>query len=462
MHPVLFRLNIPGFGPLAIYAYGVMLGLSLVVGWYLTLGLAERDGLPKDKMANNYVVTAISAVVASRLLYVLTNLDEFSGNWAEVVSFRSGGLVAYGGFLGGLAGSYLYLKRHRLPLLPWADVAVPSLASGLMITRIGCYMFGCDFGRPLAEGAPGFLQKLGTFPHWVKGTIEGGSGAPAFVHHVKTRGLAPDAAASLPVHPTQLYESLVGLALLVLLLSVRRRQKFRGQIFFIFAFAYGAARFGLELVRDDLERGAIPPALPEHVLLSGSLALFAVAYSLGIAPAIRNGALRVVTQVASVVPAVMAYVAYAPTEFAAQYMMKLSTSQAIGLGSGVAAAFAYGVFHRAALQHPASAMALDLPPDPDADREEEAAEKADMTEAEAERADAGTAEEDADAGTRKPSTPPAAPDLDRGETEGDVAEAPVAALVKKKKKKTKKNRAAATEEKPPPAGDDPDKPADDG
>src|SRR5258708_16408151 len=44
---------------LPIYAYGVMLGLSLVVGWYLTLPLAEKDGLPKETMANCYVVTAL-------------------------------------------------------------------------------------------------------------------------------------------------------------------------------------------------------------------------------------------------------------------------------------------------------------------------------------------------------------------------------------------------------------------
>src|SRR5690242_1985485 len=62
---------------LPIYSYGVMLGLSLVVGWYLTLTLAERDGLPKETMANCYVFTAVSAIVGSRVLYVVTNLDEF-------------------------------------------------------------------------------------------------------------------------------------------------------------------------------------------------------------------------------------------------------------------------------------------------------------------------------------------------------------------------------------------------
>src|SRR4051812_20151595 len=119
-------------GKLPIYSYGVMLGLSLVVGWYLTLGLAEREGLPKETMANCYVATALAAVAGSRVLYILTNLDEFDSLGA-MFDIRRGGLVAYGGFLGGFIGSLFFLRSHRLPLLPWADVAVPSLASGLMI-----------------------------------------------------------------------------------------------------------------------------------------------------------------------------------------------------------------------------------------------------------------------------------------------------------------------------------------
>src|SRR5205085_11549454 len=65
---------------LPIYSYGVMLGLSLVVGWYLTLTLSARDGLPKETMANCYVVTAMAAIAGSRILYIVTNLDEFRAN----------------------------------------------------------------------------------------------------------------------------------------------------------------------------------------------------------------------------------------------------------------------------------------------------------------------------------------------------------------------------------------------
>lgn len=354
-------------GPLPIYSYGVMLGLSLVVGWYLTLGLAERDGLPKEVMANNYVVTAVAAVVGSRILYILTNLDEFSDP-ISMLDVRKGGLVAYGGFLGGFVGSLVYLRTYRIALLPWADVAVPSLASGLMITRIGCYLFGCDFGQPLAKTAPGFLQKLGTFPRWDVGLIDptatgGPSGSPAWLQHLKKHLISEDAASSLPVHPTQLYESLVGASLLALLLVSRRYQKFRGQIFLIFTFAYGVCRFMLEMLRADDERGWIPPSLPEHILLPLAFVLFAVGYVIGPSKMVENPTIRTVTRALAFVPAVIVFFALKPESFGTSVTVQLSTSQAVALSTGVAACMAFSVYHQAALAHPAAAMAIVLPPE---------------------------------------------------------------------------------------------------
>jgi phosphatidylglycerol:prolipoprotein diacylglycerol transferase len=370
MYPILFRIPMPGWElPLVgkldsvpIYSYGVMLGLSLVVGWYLTLGLAEKDGLPREKMANNYVITAIAAVIMSRVLYVVTNLDEFE-TFADVFSMRRGGLVAYGGFVGGFLGSLAYLRSRKLPLLPWADVAVPSIAAGTAITRIGCYLFGCDYGQPLSEGAPGWLKSLGKFPHWPDGTLPTGAGSPAWVEHVKVRGLDPNAEYSLPVHPTQLYESLIGVGLVVLLLWARKRQRFRGQIFFLWTFAYGGLRFMLEIWRDDPERGNIPPALHEHVLLPLCLLLFAAAWIVGVSRIIENEALRRVSQVLSVVPAVAAYLMLRPQSFADSPLMQLSTSQAIGMASALAVGIGYLVLDKAALEHPETAMELDLPPE---------------------------------------------------------------------------------------------------
>ncbi|NUO53949.1 MAG: prolipoprotein diacylglyceryl transferase [Polyangiaceae bacterium] len=366
MHPILFRLPLPWVGEVPIYTWGVMLGISLIVGWYLTLGLAERDGLPREMLANCYVITALAALLGARLLFVATNPilpEEYASeatSWEKIRSIfevRSGGMVAYGGFLGGLAASWGYLRWKKFPIVPWADVGVPSVALGFFFTRLGCYFYGCDFGERLSETAPGWLRRIGTFPHWPEGTVQGGEGAEAWVRHVDMGWVAPDAPASLPVHPTQLYEAGVGLALFFFLLWLRKRQTFRGQLFVSFTFLYGFARFCLEFVRDDVQRGDVPPALPAHVLFPIAFAVFGGAFAFGIAPAIRSSALRLGAQIAFVLPVVVSFVMLRPAEFVASQPAKLSTSQLIGLLSAAVAAWGFSVFWKNAEKSPAGGMA---------------------------------------------------------------------------------------------------------
>ena len=399
--------------PIPIYSYGVMLGLSLVVGWYLTLTLAKKDGLPQETMANNYVITAVAAIAGARILYVLTNLSEFSSP-LDIFALRRGGLVAYGGFLGGFLGSWWYLRRHKIPLLPWADVAVPSLASGLMITRIGCYLFGCDFGRPLCgatgypdcaspEAAPGWLQKLGTFPRWPPGLLHEGNaseGAPAWTQHVKDHLIDASREASLPVHPTQLYESLVGASLLALLLFARTKQKFRGQIFLLFTFAYGVARYMLEILRDDRERGELPLSLDKHVIVSLGLAILAAGFVIGFSQQIKNTVAQRVAQVAAFIPAVVMFIALRPASFGASNPQPWSTSQFVAITTGFAACIAFRVLYKAAEAHPEAAMRIVLPPPEDAE-EGEATE--DRT------ADADADDEEEAAPAKKPAAKKSAP-----------------------------------------------------
>jgi phosphatidylglycerol:prolipoprotein diacylglycerol transferase len=346
-----------------IYAYGVMLGISLVVGWYLTLPLSERDGLPKETMANCYVVTALAALAGSRILYAVTNPDEFK-SVTDLFALRNGGLVAYGGFIGGLLGSWAFLAPKKIRLLAWADDAVPSLASGLMITRIGCYLFGCDFGQRLPDNAPHFLKTLGTFPHWAAGTLASGEGSPAYVRHLEVyRGTPLEAElvrmnTSFPVHPTQLYEAVVGLTLLVLLLWQRRYTRFRGQVFFLFVFAYGFLRFLLEMWRDDVERGSYGPTLDKHVYIPLCLLLLAIGFVFGISLGIANKRARTVARVLAFVPPVVAYILLKPASFAQTLPYQLSTSQLIGLLSGLVVSYFYARFWEDARKNPKLAMSL--------------------------------------------------------------------------------------------------------
>jgi phosphatidylglycerol:prolipoprotein diacylglycerol transferase len=348
---------------LPIYAYGVMLGLSLVVGWYLSLPLAEKDGLPKETMANCYVVTALAALAGSRVLYTITNPEEFKSLW-DLFALRNGGLVAYGGFIGGLVGSWAYLAPKKIRLLAWADDAVPSLASGLLITRIGCYLFGCDFGKRLSDGAPQWLKTLGTFPHWSTGTLVSGEGSPAYVRHLDLyRGTPMESQllemnTSFPVHPTQLYESLVGLALLGVLLWQRKYTRFRGQVFFLFVFAYGFLRFVLELWRDDVERGSYGPTLDAHVYVPLCLLLMAFAFVFGISLGIVNERARTFARVLAFAPPVAAYIALKPATFAQTVAYQLSTSQLIGLVSALTVAYFYARFWEQARRNPRLAMSV--------------------------------------------------------------------------------------------------------
>ena len=239
MHPILFRIPVVD---LPLYSYGVMLGLSLIVGWYIVLGLCERDGMDREKMGTLYVWTAVSSVVSARLLYVFTNLDRFD-NLIDVFKVNQGGLVAYGGFIGGFLCGIIYCRLNDIRLLAWADCVVPSLGTGLMFTRIGCLLYGCDFGKTSTA------SWAITFP----------KGAPAYAEQLQQHLITADAARSLPVHPTQIYESLIGLTLFALVMLVRRYRQFSGQMFVTFTMGYGVLRFFVETLRADEQRGEIGP-----------------------------------------------------------------------------------------------------------------------------------------------------------------------------------------------------------
>src|SRR5690242_16246365 len=110
MYPVLFSLPTP-WGAQPIYAYGVLLGLSLIVGYQIVVRLSVRtDALPEDVAGSAYLVAAVSGIAGARLLYVFENRETFTEiPWTGWFDVTSGGVTAYGGFLGGLAGAVAYL-----------------------------------------------------------------------------------------------------------------------------------------------------------------------------------------------------------------------------------------------------------------------------------------------------------------------------------------------------------------
>ena len=137
----------------------------------------------------------------------------------------------YGGFIGALITSAIFFRRHpQLPFWRAADLCGPAIALGQAIGRIGCFMAGDDYGRP-------------THLPW----------AVTFTDPDAARtGGAP---LGIPLHPVQLYESIVCLVLFGILVRLSRRKKFDGEVILAYTLLYAIARFVLELFRGDADRG---------------------------------------------------------------------------------------------------------------------------------------------------------------------------------------------------------------
>lgn len=286
--------------PMPIYSFGAFLCLALAAGWMLSMRLAARAGIPRDLVAGGYFATAIAGLVGARLLYVLTNLSDFH-SLEEALAFRSGGLVFYGAVIGGTLGAFGFLRGRGVAFAAFADVAAPAVAAGAALGRIGCYLAGCDYGVPLSPSAPRWFARIGTFPRWLDDVAGPAAGAPAWLDHVLTRGLSPDSRASLPVHPTQLYDAAALSALLYLLLRLFQRRRFPGEVFAAFVMTYSAMRFLMETLRDDPERRLFGPEGSPRVLWALGALVLAICFTLGPARSIQVPARRAAARVLALI-----------------------------------------------------------------------------------------------------------------------------------------------------------------
>ena len=261
MHPVLFRI-----GSLPINSYGLMLAVSFVLGLRLAARRGEAAGVDRNAVYDLGIRIMMAAIIGSRLFYVVTHVGEFQGRWLDVIAIWKGlyGLSMLGGVLLAVAVGFYTIWRKKMP--PWklADAVIPSFALGIFITRIGCFLNGCCFGAE-TSCALGVSFPAGSMPY-------SGTGIPVGTH----------------LHPTQIYSSIAGLLILVLLLLADRRSHFPGLIFTLFLGLYGATRFGLEEFRffdhqPDALFGyselAARPGITDNQLIA--LIMFASAFILG-------------------------------------------------------------------------------------------------------------------------------------------------------------------------------------
>jgi len=137
---------------LPIRGYGVMLLGGILAGVGLAVRRAKQLGLDAERILSLAIWMVISGVIGARLFYVIEYWDEsFAGQslretLLEIANIPEGGLVIYGGLVGGAVGFTIWTRRHRWPLLATADLVAPSLLIGLALGRVGCLLNGCCYG----------------------------------------------------------------------------------------------------------------------------------------------------------------------------------------------------------------------------------------------------------------------------------------------------------------------------
>jgi phosphatidylglycerol:prolipoprotein diacylglycerol transferase len=134
---------------LPLHSYGVCVALGFFLAALLARRRARRVGVSEDAVMDLALWAIIAGIVGARIFYVIENIAYFVKQplW-HVVALNKGGLVFYGGFLTAIAVCAWYVRRKRLPVLLTLDICASVVMIGLAFGRIGCFSYGCCWGRP--------------------------------------------------------------------------------------------------------------------------------------------------------------------------------------------------------------------------------------------------------------------------------------------------------------------------
>ncbi len=243
MIPKLFQI-----GPIPVYSYGLMLGLSFIVASYLLSKEFKRKKMDENAAINITFIALIGGVAGAKLLYIIEE-------WSSISSLPSGklfsteglfspaGLTWYGGLILAVILIYIYTRIKKIPFLRVADATAPGMAIGYGIARIGCHLSGDgDYGLPVSE----FASWVPWGTDYSKGTLP-----PSIAFHgtdiaKKFGGMVPD---NTLCHPTPIYELIFGIIILAILWKYRKKFLNDGKLFGLYLILTSIARLLVEFIR---------------------------------------------------------------------------------------------------------------------------------------------------------------------------------------------------------------------
>lgn len=232
MHPICFYI-----GSRPIYWYGVMVAtafLTAVLNWHL---IARREHRPPGFATDMAFWIMLAGILGARAAYVLANLDYYLAEPGKVLRIDLGGLIYYGGFIGGILAVIAFARFNKLRMWSMGDYAITSIPLAHAIGRIGCFLNGCCYGTPTDLPCAVVFDEVAR-------------------------------------HPTQLYEAAGNLAVFGLLTWFYFRRKREGTVLALYLMTYPILRFLLEFLRGDERLRIAGLSLAQH--LSIGLFVFGV------------------------------------------------------------------------------------------------------------------------------------------------------------------------------------------
>lgn len=219
-----------------INVYAIIAAIGIIIcGVYLTKQSKKRN-IDDSEIVILGLISLIGVFIGSHLLYFFTQLDLFKifiTHLNKVTSFDFlikclyelfGGSVFYGGLIGGLIASYIYIKKKKFNIKETYDLVTPAIPLFHCFGRIGCFLSGCCYG---IESKIGF-----TYTHAI---VESANNVNRF--------------------PIQLVESFLNLLIFIVLNNLNKKEKHKGKILYYYLLIYPTIRFILEFFRGDYYRG---------------------------------------------------------------------------------------------------------------------------------------------------------------------------------------------------------------
>jgi len=220
MHQYLFFI-----GSFPIRSYGLLFALGIITGGILAYYFTKKDGRWHEHIFDMTVYCGLMGIVGGRLWDVFFfDWDYYRHHLLEIPFVWQGGMAIQGGLVFGVITAVIYLRRHRIPILEFADLVAPALLVGQSVGRMANLMNGDAFGHP--TGGPfGILYPPTTLAY-------------------RTYG-------DQPLWPAEVWEGQLDILIFVALLAFSLTRHAKGQVFALYVMLYSGARFFLEYLRGD-------------------------------------------------------------------------------------------------------------------------------------------------------------------------------------------------------------------